>query len=149
MPLGLQHAMKTLLICPPQSVLFSSLQLLDTMALQQTLSVVLKHCPQMRELHDVSTQPEPCCAWADLQCCHTLEQLDQVSQVHYEIHGLVRAYGTAADPACFKQIVRAKVDYMYSSMPKLQQVSTCKRFQSIMQSPAQHVMHSGCITSKA
>ncbi|KAL0029427.1 hypothetical protein WJX77_007199 [Trebouxia sp. C0004] len=86
----------------------------------------------MRELHDVSTQPEPCCAWADLQCCHTLEQLDQVSQVHYEIHGLVRAYGTAADPACFKQIVRAKVDYMYSSMPKLQQVFNMQRTERML-----------------
>ncbi len=78
MPLRLQHTMETLLICPPQSVLFSNLQVLDKIVLQQTLSVLLKHCPQIRELHHVSTQPEQCCAWADLQCCHTLEQLDQV-----------------------------------------------------------------------
>ena len=78
MPFRLQHAMKPLLICPPQPILFSNLQVLDKMALQQTLSAVLKHCPQMRELHHVSTQPGQCCAWADLQCCHTLEQLDQV-----------------------------------------------------------------------
>ena len=79
MPHGLQHAMKALLIHPPQSVLFLNLQVLHKIWLDQTLSTVLKHCPQIRELHHVSTQPEQCCAWADLQCCHTLQQLDQVS----------------------------------------------------------------------
>ena len=79
MPRGLQHAMKALLIHPPQSVLFLNLQVLHKIWLDQTLSTVLKHCPQIRELHHVSTQPEQCCAWADLQCCHTLQQLDQVS----------------------------------------------------------------------
>ncbi|KAA6418390.1 MAG: hypothetical protein FRX49_11646 [Trebouxia sp. A1-2] len=44
-----------------------------------------------------------------------------VSQVKDEIHRLVRASGTAAEPARFKQIVRPMIDYMYSSMPKLQQ----------------------------
>ena len=78
MPFTLWHAMRSLLICPPQQVMFSNLQVLHKMALQQTLSVVLKHCPQMRELHNVSTQPEPSCAWADLRCCYTLEQLQQV-----------------------------------------------------------------------
>ncbi|KAL0040102.1 hypothetical protein WJX79_006468 [Trebouxia sp. C0005] len=63
----------------------------------------------------------------DLQCCHTLEQLDQVSQVKDEIHRLVRASGTAAEPARFKQIVRPMIDYMYSSMPKLQQVLNMQR----------------------
>ncbi len=62
----------------------------------------------------------------------------QVSQVKDEIHRLVRASGTAADPARFKQIVRPMIDYMYSSMPKLQQVSTCQHLQSAMQSPAYH-----------
>ncbi len=62
----------------------------------------------------------------------------QVSQVQDEIHRLVRAYGTAADPNRFKQIVRPMIDYMYSSMPKLQQASTCKVFKSVMQSPAYH-----------
>lgn len=122
MPHGLQHAMKALLIHPPQSVLFSNLQVLHRIGLEQTLSTVLKHCPQIRELHFVSTPPERCCAWADLQCCHTLQQLDQVSQVQYEIDRRVRAYGKAADPACFKQIMRPMVDYMYKSMPNVQQV---------------------------
>ncbi|KAL0045116.1 hypothetical protein WJX82_008917 [Trebouxia sp. C0006] len=62
-----------------------------------------------------------------LQCCHTIEQLDQVSQVKDEIHRLVRASGTAADPARFKQIVRLMIDYMYSSMTKLQQVFVTQR----------------------
>ncbi len=78
MPLELQHEMRTLLIRPPQPVLFSNLQVLDNIVLQQTLSVVLKQCPQIRELCLVSTQPEQFCSWADLQCCHTLEQLCQV-----------------------------------------------------------------------
>jgi len=73
----------------------------------------------------------------------------QVSQVKHEIHRLVLASGTAADPARFKQIVRPMIDYMYSSMPKLQQVSTCKHFQLVMQSPAKHIMHNGCVESKA
>ncbi len=78
MPNRLQQAMKTLLMCPAQSVLFSNLQVVYHLTLQQTPSVFLKHCPQIRELRHVLTQPERCCAWADLQCCHTLEQLDQV-----------------------------------------------------------------------
>jgi len=60
----------------------------------------------------------------------------QVSQVQDEIHRLVRASGTAADPNRFKQILRPMIDYMYSSMPNLQQASTCKLFKSVMQSPA-------------
>ncbi|DBA97730.1 TPA: hypothetical protein ACH3X3_012610 [Trebouxia sp. C0006] len=127
MPRGLQHAMKALLIHPPQSVLFLNLQVLHKIWLDQTLSTVLKHCPQIRELHHVSTQPEQCCAWADLQCCHTLQQLDQVSQVQHEINRHVRAYGKAADPACFKQVMRPMVDYLYNSMPNLQQVFNMQR----------------------
>ena len=50
----------------------------------------------------------------------------QVSQVQYEIDRRVRAYGKAADPACFKQIMRPMVDYMYKSMPNVQQASTCR-----------------------
>lgn len=78
MPYRLQHAMCTLLLCPPKPGFFSNLQVLNGISTLQTLSVFLRHCPQIRELHQISTQPEQCCAWADLQCCHTLEQLDQV-----------------------------------------------------------------------
>ena len=78
MPFRLRHAMRSLLICPPQQILFSNLRELHKIALQQTLSAVFKHCPQMRELHNVSTQPEQSCAWADFRCCYTLGQLDQV-----------------------------------------------------------------------
>ena len=78
MPTRLEHEMSELLKCPPQPVLFSNLQVLNSISVQQTLSVLLRHCPQIRELHNVSTQPEQLCAWADLQCCHTLEQLHQV-----------------------------------------------------------------------
>lgn len=127
MPLRLQHAMKPLLICPPQPILFSNLPFLERMTLQQTLSAVLKHCPQMRELHDVPTEPEPGCAWADLQCCPTLEQLDQVSQVQDKIHGLARAHGTAADPARFKQIVRPMIDYRCSLCKERQAQKECGR----------------------
>ncbi len=78
MPSRLEHEMSELLIRPPQPVLFSNLQVLNSFSVQQTLSFVLRHCPQIRELHNVSTQPEQLCAWPDLQCCHTIEQLDQV-----------------------------------------------------------------------
>ncbi|KAL0044999.1 hypothetical protein WJX82_004650 [Trebouxia sp. C0006] len=63
----------------------------------------------------------------NLQCCHTLQQLDQVSQVQHEINRHVRAYGKAADPACFKQVMRPMVDYLYNSMPNLQQVFNMQR----------------------
>ncbi len=39
------------------------------------------------------------------------------------------------------------VDYTYSSMPKLQQVSTCKHCQLVLQSRAQQIMHNDFIES--
>ncbi len=80
---------------------------------------------------------------------HNTDVHTQVSQVQDEIHGLVRAHGTAADPAHFKQIVKPMIEYMFKSMPKLMQASTCTHFQLVLQSPAQHIMHRNCIESKA
>ena len=78
MPTRLQHAMSALLSCPPQPVLFPNLQVLNAISLLQTLSLFLRHCPQIREVCNISTQPEQFHAWADLRCCNTLEQMEQV-----------------------------------------------------------------------
>ena len=66
MPSDLKGEMIVLLRRPPRPVLFASLQVLFEIQLEQTLSSFLRHCPRIRKLSGVTTQPEAQCAWAQL-----------------------------------------------------------------------------------